>query len=378
MSPLIQAVVADDSPFICSLLRSYLESDGDISVVGTAGDGREAVQQIRELRPDVLTLDLGMPGAGGLEALQEIMRVAPTPTVVISGLSGRAADLTRRALEIGAVDFVLKYDDSGPVQPEELKQEILTKVRAAARTGLDHSSSATALDEPPGGSPTRSDETSRSMETDGPPEPGPDGSLPVEYLVVIGASTGGPLATRELLGKLPGSLPAAVLVVQHIAPSFTGILARQLGNHLGRPVQEAEADHPLTPGTFLVAPGDHHLLLNRESRTVLRQGPKVQGHRPSIDVTMQSAARVYGPRAIGIVLTGMGVDGTVGLHAIRNRGGATFAQASASCVMRGMPQKAVDSGVVDRVGSPPEIAGWISKLISGGLTGPSQRSADGG
>jgi two-component system chemotaxis response regulator CheB len=179
-------------------------------------------------------------------------------------------------------------------------------------------------------------------------------------IVVIGASTGGPLALRELLGELPSDLSAAVLVVQHLPKSFTGALAAQLRRYCGLEVREAEDGDQLHPGLVLVAPGGYHLVARHGMRVSVQSGPEIGGHCPSIDVTMESAAYLYGSRVAGVVLTGMGEDGTNGLRAIRAKGGTTFAQEAQSCVVNGMPQSAVDAGVVDHLGSPVQIGNLLA------------------
>jgi len=277
-----------------------------------------------------------MPGMSGLEVLQQIMWSMPTAAVVISGVSERGSAQTLEALRRGAVDFVLKYTPGAHVEPELLRQEIVAKVRAAARIRVVRSLRVTA-----------------AAEAEPPPRPPAAPADAAEYppggVVVIGASTGGPIALRELLGQLPADFPAALVVVQHIPASFTSVLAAQLDRAARLQVVEATDGCRLTPGQVLVAPGGHHLLLSSRGTVELRPGPDVGGHCPSIDVTMQSAAQAYGPRALGVVLSGMGDDGTQGLVAIHRRGGKTFAQDAASSVINGMPQRAIESGAVDCV-----------------------------
>lgn len=354
MTTPIRVLIVDDSPFVCRLLTSHLQSSPDIQVVGAAMNGVRALNLVEELRPHVVTLDLEMPEMGGLEALEHIMHDCPTPVVMISGVSRRAADITLRAIELGAVDFTLKYTPGIDTNPEALRQEIIAKVRAAAsikvirsiRPGRSRSDVRQKIAAEPAAEVVRPSQSRREELA-----PFLHGGV-----VVIGASTGGPVAVRELLSQLPADFPAAVIVIQHIPASFTGALAAQLDRRVPLKVKEAQAGDRLRPGTILVAPGDYHLLLQADSRIHLNQGPKIKGHRPSIDVTMQSAAQVYGARTKGVVLTGMGDDGTMGLVAIRAKGGKTFAQDAQSCVINGMPQRAREKGVVDHVASPVKIA----------------------
>ncbi len=350
----IRVLVVDDSPFVCRLLTSHLQSSPDFEVVGTALNGLRAIELVTELKPDVVTLDLEMPQMDGLAALQQIMVAQPTPVVMISGVSRKAAQITLQALEAGAVDFILKYTPGVDTEPEALRLEILSKARAAAKIKVVRSLRPFQIGEkrplPAGlGLPVREQ-----------PEPRPALEQTLPYLpggvVVIGASTGGPVAVRELLSRIPANFPAAIIVVQHIPASFTPVLATQLDRSVPLKVKEARPGDKLIPGQVLIAPGDYHLLIGPDSRVILNQGPKIKGHRPSIDVTMQAVAQVYGARTRGVVLTGMGDDGSLGLVAIHAKGGKTYVQDEATCVVNGMPQRAIEKGVVDYVAPPPQIA----------------------
>lgn len=370
MTKPIRVVVADDSPFICKLMSSYLQSSPDIEVVGTALNGKRAVKLVQELRPDALTLDLEMPEMHGLEVLEHIMHECPTPVIIVSGVSRQAATITLKALELGAVDFILKYTPGVDTNAEVLRQEIIDKVRTGStikmirslRTGQSQrrrngpemtAPSLVTVAEAPEmeqAQPTRP-ETYQDMAP----------YLPAG-VIVIGASTGGPMAVRDLLNGLPADFPGAIIVVQHIPASFTQVLAAQLNRQVPLAVKEATADDRLRPGLVLVAPGDYHLLLQPSAQVELNKGPEIMGHRPSIDVTMQSVVQLYGSRTTGVVLTGMGSDGSQGLVAIRAKGGRTFAQDTATSVVNGMPQRAIEKGVVDRVGSPSEIANFLLQI----------------
>jgi two-component system chemotaxis response regulator CheB len=356
----IRVVVADDSPFVCRLLTWYLQSSSDVEVVGTALNGLRAVELVRDLAPDAVTLDLEMPELNGLEALEQIMLDCPTPVIMVSGVSRRAAAITLQALDLGAVDFVLKYTPGVDTDPESLRQEIVAKVRAASQIKVIRAlRPRRAEDQRPALLPavavSRADRHRPEVDE---AKPQPREGLPFlpGGVVVIGASTGGPLALRELLGNLPADFAAAVIVVQHIPATFTGVLAAQLNRYVSLQVKEAQEGDRLQPGLVLVAPGGYHLLLRPDARVELNQGQAIGGHRPSIDVTMQSVAQVYGSRTKGVVLTGMGSDGSLGLVSIRAKGGRTFAQDAASCVVNGMPQRAIERGVVNHVAPPAQIA----------------------
>lgn len=354
----IRVIVVDDSPFVCQLLTSYLESSADIHVVGTALNGMNAVEIIKQKKPDTVTLDLDMPEMNGLETLERIMYDCPTPVVLVSGVSHQAAELTLRALEIGAVDFIFKYTPGEDTNPEVLQQEVIAKVKAASRIKvirsirLGHGQDGNASPE--------------HVPTAPPATPSVDepvvakaygaATLPSDGVVVIGASTGGPIALRELLANLPANFPTAIVIVQHMPPTFTRVLAAQLNRHVPLRVKEAEAGDHLKPGVVFVVPGDFHLLVSADYCVEINQGPEINGHRPSVDVTMQSVAQMYGAQARGVILSGMGEDGAMGMVYINARGGKTFAQSPDTCVVDGMPQRAIEKGVVDHVGAPVEIA----------------------
>lgn len=351
----LRILIVDDSPFVCRLLAAHLQSEPGFEVVGTALSGARALDLARTLRPDAMTLDLGLPDMNGLVVLDRLMHECPLPVLMVSGVSRHAASATLEALRRGAVDFVLKYTAGTDTSAEALRREIVTKVRLAARVQVIRSLGSG------GASPATSREALAR------PAVLPVGSaLPIP-VVVIGASTGGPLAVRELLEELPPDCPFSVVVVQHMPAGFTRVLAAQLNRQVRLPVKEADDGDHLARGAVLVAPGEHHLLFRGAGRVEVLRGPKVRGHCPSIDVTMQSAAETLGHRAAGVVLTGMGSDGANGLTAIRARGGRTFAQDAATCVVNGMPQQAIDRGAVDRVAPPAEIGRFLRHALIHGL-----------
>ena len=360
MTKPIRVVVADDSPFVCRLLTNYLHSSPDFQVVATALNGLRAVQLVKELRPDVVTLDIEMPQMNGLEALEIIMAEMPTPIIMVSGVSREAAATTLTALNMGAVDFILKYNPDEPIDPEALRQEIIDKTRSASRIKVIRSlkRAGQVVQKVPAVSREIHGSTSLAGAMTAAPQP-TAAVKPPPYLpggvIVVGASTGGPVALRELLTHLPVGFGAAIVVVQHIPASFTGVLAAQLNRRVMLRVKEATHGDYLEPGLILVAPGDHHLLIRPDGRVAINQGPLINGHRPSIDVTMQSAAQIYGSRTTGVILTGMGSDGAQGMVAIHAKGGRTYAQSGETCVVNGMPQRTIEKGVVKRIASPAEI-----------------------
>ena len=353
----IKVLVVDDSPFVCRLLTSWLESSPEIQVVGTAQNGEQAIQQAHELSPDVITLDLEMPGLRGLDALEALLSEHRVPVIVISGVSHRSAALTLEALEIGAVDFILKHTPGVPTDPEKLRAEIIAKVIVAAQA---HPHLVTRAELSAALRGTRPSSQSLPLELAVARRRFNSGcnfhQTPPQGVVVIGASTGGPVALRQLMNELPINFPSVVLIIQHLPPTFTKVLAEQLNSQVEMKIKEAEDGEELKIGTALVAPGCCHLRFDSDTSVRLDPGPELKGCRPSIDLAMQSAAEVWRNRARGVLLTGMGRDGALGLSEIRGRGGRTFAQDAESCTINGMPQSAIEMGVVDHVASPEQIA----------------------
>lgn len=340
---MIRVAIADDSAFIRRLLAGYVEQVGDCQVIGTAHDAPSTLALVRASRPDVLTLDLDMPGASGLTLLQQVVNETRTPVVVVSGVTRRAAATTLRALEIGAVDFVLKYTPGAPVRPDALRREIVAKVRVAAAAFPNAARGAAAI--VPVAVVTKTTAVPHRQAL-APPAP---------RVIVIGASTGGPRAVRDLLSQLPPDFATPCIVVQHLPPLFTGVFAAELGRHVRLPVLEAVSGDHLEPGRAVVAPGGSHLLLRAGGRLDLQPPARDDIHRPSIDVAMSSAADSYGRYALGVVLTGMGSDGAEGLLRIRECGGAGYVQDPGSCVVASMPSRALERAGADYVAPPDRI-----------------------
>lgn len=345
MSVPIRVLVVDDSVFIRHTVAKYLEADPELTVVGTARDGVTALEQIAALRPDVITLDVEMPRMDGLTALRHIMAERPTPVVMLSSLTQRGARITIRALMWGAIDFVPK--PSANTEVRTVMDELITKVKLAAGT--------------PSGrlAPTPAAETIT-----------PDGvaSAPSLFrsgdsVVIIGASTGGPRALQQVLSGFPADLPAAMVVVQHMPAGFTHSLAQRLNKHTALMVQEAADGDRLARGLVLVTPGDFHLNFQGANRVVLTKGPPRNHVRPSIDVTMESGVEQHGTGVIGVVLTGMGSDGTAGARLIVDAGGRVVAEAESTCVVYGMPRSVVDAGAAHAVVPLPEIAATVTTWV---------------
>ena len=327
---MIRVLVVDDSAFVRQALTRMLASDPGIEVVGTAGDGPDGLAKIKELRPDVVTLDVKMPRMDGLEALRRIMAEAPTPVLLLSSHTTEGADVTLRGLELGAVDFVDKSSVQGHMNLLALSEELRAKVRALAGAPRN------VLHPRPWPERKPARRRGRSART--------------AEVVVIGTSTGGPPALQEIIPRLPERLASPVLVVQHMPVGFTRSLAERLDARSQIAVREAADGEPVRAGSVLIAPAGRHMKVRRRGPDVtvwLDDEPRSALHRPSVDVLMASVARTFGEHVLGIVLTGMGSDGVEGLRAIRAAGGRTLAESEETSVIYGMPKAAVEAGVVD-------------------------------
>jgi two-component system chemotaxis response regulator CheB len=344
----LRVVIVDDSMFMRAAIAKTL-SAGPFDVVGQAKDGKEALERIVALSPDVVTMDFNMPGMNGAETVRALMAQRPTPVVMFSAHTRQGAKETFDALAAGAVDFVTKPAGEVSVDLTKIADELMRKLAAAAQAkpriaAVPMPSSRSAS----GGTPA-------FVRTATMP-----GGLP--RLCVIAVSTGGPSALSEVIPKLPSDLRYAVVVVQHMPAHFTAALAERLDGESQVAVREAVAGERPMPGEVLIAPGDHHLEFDDRGAIVLTDGPHVNGCRPAADVTMISAARVYGRRTVGIVMTGMGKDGAAGALAIKRADGKTMAQDKDSSVIFGMPKAAIDAGAIDDISPLSEIASRLKYL----------------
>lgn len=341
----IRVLVADDSAFMRKCLREILAADPEIEVLDVARDGEEAVAKARQMRPDVVTLDVNMPRMDGLTALQHILLEAPCAVVMISSLTQEGALTTLEALELGAVDFVAKPDGTVSLGIKRLADEIVAKVKQAARAKLRTTVGARL-------SPS--------------PLPGKRRPAPryASKVVVIGVSTGGPRTIMDILPALPGDLPAAILLVQHMPETFTASFAERLDHACALSVKEAAEGDELLPGRVLVARGGWHLKVGPvgPGRLVARlsRQPADALYFPSVDVTMHSVlAHVPAQDIIGVLLTGMGSDGASAMVEIRKRGGYTIAEAEETAVVWGMPREAYVRGGAEVVAPSYRIAQYI-------------------
>ena len=372
----IRILVVDDSVFMRNILSMMLMKCPDLQVVGTAVNGQDAIEQARRTRPDVMTLDIEMPGMNGLDVLDHMMARHPLPIVMVSALTEKGAEVTFQALERGAVDFVAKPMNQTASEIWGIEDVLQAKVREAFQaqhhlSGIGHMASRRERTVPDA-SPNFGDEaksmscvglcTKHSRNHIG--DTVPQAEFP---LVVIGASTGGPNLLKTIVQDLPSSFPAALLIVQHMPKFFTKVFAAKLNAVAAMPIGEAQDGDELRPGVGFIVPGNHHVVISREinGRPTIRftTDSLELPYRPSIDHAMISAAEQFGPLTVGMVLTGMGHDGTAGSQKIKAQGGTVLVQDKATSVIHGMPRAVVEAGMADTVLPDLQLAGALVHLL---------------
>jgi len=363
----ITVVVVDDSALVRSMLTEIINRQPDMTCIGAAADPFVAREMIRNLNPDVITLDVEMPRMDGIDFLSKLMRLRPMPVVMVSTLTERGAEVTLRALELGAVDFVAKPKIGVADGLRQLADDITDKVRIAAKARINRlhlpASPAAA-----GGAPGAAHAAAPSARTGGATAPAAAakpvsaspglGRLSTEKIIFIGASTGGTEATKEVLASLPADSPG-VVITQHMPPGFTRNYAARLDSLCKISVKEATDGERILPGHAYIAPGGLHLSVERSGANYIarvQDGDPVNRHKPSVEVLFKSAARVVGPNAIGIMLTGMGADGAKAMREMKDAGAYCVAQNEATCVVFGMPREAIAAGAVQEVLPLTQIA----------------------
>ena len=362
---MIRVAIIDDSPFVQRLLTAYLSRARGVEVIGAVGDADEAIELVTRTEPDVITLGVEMPNIRGTELLGLLQLASEKSAVVmVTGVSRRAAAITLEALRLGAQDFHLKFTAEAPVEPEVWERELLSKVRAAHQRrqprAVSRSGVAKTKPKSPPAAPLRRERQPVAVTASLPT------TMPPPRVVIIGGSTGGITAIERILTDLDPVTSDAVIIVQHLPAAFTHSLLHQLQNRTSLPIEEARHGETLAAGQVYLTPGGCHLRLTQRTPQApihieLADGPPINGHLPCIDVTMQSAADLFGPRAVGILLSGMGSDGASGIAAIHAVGGDTLAQDASTCVIFGMPQRAIEQRAVHFIGTPEQIARRVNR-----------------
>ena len=356
MTNKIRVVVVDDSALVRSLLAEIINRQSDMECVGTANDPLIAREMIRELNPDVITLDIEMPKMDGIEFLGRLMRLRPMPVLMISTLTERGAEVTMRALELGAVDFVAKPRLGLVDGINELANQIVDKIRVASQAHVRRSVA-----------PVTSANAAASVSGSGTPNNPSIGRISTEKLVCIGASTGGTEAIKEILIRMPADSPG-IVITQHMPPGFTTSFAARLNGLCQITVKEASHGERILPGHAYIAPGGKQFRIDKSGANylcVVEDGELVNRHKPSVEVLFKSAARFVGRNAFGIMLTGMGNDGAKAMKEMRDSGSYNYVQDEASCVVFGMPREAILHGAADEVLPLVAIAPALLSRLSG-------------
>ena len=341
----VRVLVVDDSAFMRSALSRMINSDAGFEVIGTASSGSEALAKVPRLNPDLITLDLEMPGLDGLETLRRIMHQFPRPVLIVSGTGERDCQAALTALSLGAFDYVPKRLASTTLEITHIREDLISKLRLAAETAH----------RPPTATPLRKPPVTY--------HPKPSRVVVPAQIVAIGASTGGPRALQQILPELPANLMVPILIVQHMPAGFTGPFAQRLNGLCAIHVCEAVHLAVLAPAVAYLAPAGMHMTVRRllagKICIWLDSEPSTYAFIPSVDITMKSVAEVYGDQSMGVILTGMGRDGAQGIAAIHARGGTTIGQDQSTSLVYSMPRVCAELGVLDRILPASEIASAI-------------------
>jgi two-component system, chemotaxis family, protein-glutamate methylesterase/glutaminase len=355
----IRVLVADDSAFMCKVLKEIINSDAQLEVAGTARDGREAVALAESLRPDVITMDINMPHLDGLQATELIMSQHPRPVVIVSSESREGAASTLKALELGAIDFVPKPTNGIDLDMRNIREELTRKLKMAAKVRVVRTATMSKLSTP------HAPVAHPSAATNGADRATHNAASGTKFpVVVIAASTGGPAAVMRVVAGLPKDLQAAVLLVLHMPAAFTSQFTIQLAEVSRLPVKEAESHEAPQPGVVYLCPGANHLRMSSTGKITLDGGPRIEGYRPCADVALESVAAFARPLTVAVVLTGMGNDASKGVQAVKAAGGHVIVQDEATSVIFGMPAEAIKTGSVDEILPLDQISAAIEKRVA--------------
>lgn len=370
----IRVLIVDDSAFMRKVLQSIISADPALEVCGEARDGKDAVEKVEHLMPDVVTMDINMPHVDGLQATEVIMSKNPKPIVIVSSESRDGADITLKALELGAIDFVAKPSSGIDLDMNSVREELVRKlklaskvrvVRTAVRSKLQTEIATSAPRTEPAPAPVAAAAAAAAAPAASRPPASAaalraNGKFPV---VVVAASTGGPQTLMNFIPRFPAGFAGAVILVQHMPGNFTSQFSQQLAEIAQIRVKEAEQGELLQPGVLYVCPGSHHLRVTQTGRITLDDGPRISGYRPCADVTLETVAQFAGPMSIGVVLTGMGNDAARGVSVVKDAGGHVIAQDEATSVIFGMPAEAIKTGAVDQILGIDQVFNAIEKRV---------------
>lgn len=345
---MIKVMVVDDSAFMRKLFKESIEKDANLNVIETARNGKDALKKLKDIKPDVITLDIEMPVKDGLTTLKEINKTYPEiPVIMVSALDNR--DTVMKALEIGAFDFIPKPSGSISLNIDDIIDELQEKIKVSINAENNQNKSVSGA--------FRIKKTIKNKIRN---KNYTEKNFPI---VAIGASSGGPKALKDVLTLFPADFPGALVVVQHMPAGFTTSLSNRLNQQSNLQIKEASQGDRIKPGIVLIAPGDYHLIINSEGKVELNQKPKNWGVRPCADYMFKSLAKNYKERTIGVILTGMGHDGGEGMTAIKNNGGYGIVEAKSTALVYGMPGTTIKAGAYDKILPRYEIPEYIINLI---------------
>ena len=364
----VKVLVVDDSGFFRRRVSEILGADPNIQVVGTATNGREAIEQAQALKPDVITMDYEMPMMDGITAVKNIMQRCPTPVLMFSSLTHEGARVTLDALDAGAVDFLPKNFEDISRNPEKVKQLLCEKIHTIARSNRRASQpqpavprSAPVVAPRPSAASSASPGSVRQSAPVAPAATSPAPKRKSYRLVAIGTSTGGPVALQRVLTQLPANFPAPILLIQHMPAAFTKAFAERLDKLCRISVKEAEDGDVLRPGLALLAPGGKQMMVDGRGVVKILPGDERLNYKPCVDITFGSAAKSYNDKVLAVVLTGMGADGREGARLLKQSGSQVWAQDEASCVIYGMPMAVVKANLADAVYSLDDIGRHLAE-----------------